>query len=53
MKKLPHRNELMAPTVEAIKLLGGSASIDEIVERSCPSRHPGTALIPSPSSEQT
>jgi restriction system protein len=33
MKQLPHRNDLMAPTVEAIKSLGGSASIDEIVEK--------------------
>ncbi len=33
MHKLPHRNELMAPTVEAIKALGGSGSIEEIVEK--------------------
>src|SRR5437879_4224768 len=33
MKKLPHRNELMSPTVEAIKALGGSASVEEIVEK--------------------
>lgn len=33
MKELPHRNELMRPTVEAIAALGGSASIDEIVEK--------------------
>lgn len=33
MKELPHRNELMRPTVEAIQALGGSASIEEIVER--------------------
>jgi restriction system protein len=33
MKKLPHRNELMRPTIEAIKMLGGSGSVDEIVEK--------------------
>lgn len=33
MKTLPHRNELMRPTVEAIQALGGSASVEEIVER--------------------
>ena len=33
MKKLPHRNELMRPTVEAIQALGGSGSVEEIVER--------------------
>lgn len=33
MKELPHRNELMRPTVEAISALGGSASLDEIVEK--------------------
>jgi restriction system protein len=33
MNKLPHRNELMGPTVEAVKALGGSASNDEIVEK--------------------
>lgn len=30
---MPHRNELMKPTVEAIKALGGSGSVDEIVEK--------------------
>jgi restriction system protein len=33
MRTLPHRNELMRPTVEAIRALGGSASVEEIVER--------------------
>jgi restriction system protein len=33
MHKLPHRNELMGPTVEAIKALGGSASNEEIVTK--------------------
>lgn len=33
MKKLPTRNELMAPTIEAIKDLGGSANTDEIYEK--------------------
>lgn len=30
MKTLPHRNQLMAPTVEALQLLGGSGSVEEI-----------------------
>lgn len=33
MNKIPHRNELMKPIVEAIKALGGSGSVDEIVEK--------------------
>ena len=33
MNKLPHRNELMKPTVEAIKVLGGSGAVEEIVEK--------------------
>lgn len=33
MKTLPHRNELMRPTVEAIQALGGSGSVEEVVER--------------------
>ena len=33
MKKLPSRNELMLPTIEAIKKLGGSANTDEIYEK--------------------
>lgn len=33
MNKLPHRNELMRPTIEAIKALGGSGSVEEIVEK--------------------
>jgi restriction system protein len=33
MNKLPHRNELMGPTVEAVKALGGSASNEEIVSK--------------------
>ncbi len=33
MNTLPHRNELMKQTVEAIKALGGSGSVDEIVEK--------------------
>ncbi|MBI1760154.1 MAG: restriction endonuclease [Acidobacteria bacterium] len=33
MDTLPHRNELMRPTVEAIRSLGGSGSVEEIVEK--------------------
>lgn len=33
MTALPHRNELMGPTVEAVKALGGSASNEEIVSK--------------------
>ncbi len=33
MKSLPTRNELMNPTIEAIKKLGGSANTEEIYER--------------------
>lgn len=33
MKKLPTRNELMLPTIEAINQLGGSANTDEIYEK--------------------
>lgn len=33
MKQLPNRNELMSPTIDAIKQLGGSANIDEIYEK--------------------
>ncbi len=33
MKNLPTRNELMLPTIEAIKKLGGSANTDEIYEK--------------------
>jgi restriction system protein len=33
MKNLPTRNELMEPTIEAIKKLGGSANTDEIYEK--------------------
>ncbi len=33
MKKLPTRIELMTPTIEAIKQLGGSANTDEIYEK--------------------
>jgi restriction system protein len=33
MKTLPTRNELMLPTIEAIKKLGGSANTDEIYEK--------------------
>ncbi|MEQ1934600.1 MAG: restriction endonuclease [Fimbriimonadaceae bacterium] len=33
MEKIPHRNNLMKPTVEAIAALGGSGSVDEIVEK--------------------
>ena len=33
MKKLPTRNELMSPTIEVIKELGGSANTDEIYEK--------------------
>lgn len=33
MKRLPHRQELMKPVLQAVADLGGSASIDEIRER--------------------
>jgi restriction system protein len=33
LKNLPTRNELMLPTIEAIKKLGGSANTDEIYEK--------------------
>jgi restriction system protein len=33
MDTLPHRNDLMKPTVEAINALGGSGSVEEIVEK--------------------
>ena len=33
MKQLPTRNELMPPTIDAIKQLGGSANTDEIYEK--------------------
>lgn len=33
MKKIPARSELMIPTIEAIKELGGSANTDEIYEK--------------------
>lgn len=33
MKKIPHRNELMRPTIEAIKTLGGSGTGEEIAEQ--------------------
>jgi len=33
MNELPPRNELMGPTVEAVRALGGSAANDEIVEK--------------------
>jgi restriction system protein len=33
MNALPHRNDLMRPTIEAIKALGGSGSVEEIVEK--------------------
>jgi restriction system protein len=33
MKTLPHRNELMKPTVQAIQELGGSGSVEEILEK--------------------
>ena len=33
MKQLPTRNELMSPTIDAIKQLGGSANTDEIYEK--------------------
>jgi hypothetical protein len=33
MKKLPTRVELMNPTIEAIRQLGGSANTDEIYEK--------------------
>jgi restriction system protein len=33
MNAIPHRNDLMKPTVEALQALGGSGSVDEIVEK--------------------
>lgn len=33
MTKLPYRNELLAPTVQAINELGGSATVEEITEK--------------------
>lgn len=33
MSELPHRNQLMRPTVEAVAALGGSGSVDEIVQK--------------------
>ena len=33
MNRLPHRNDLMKPTLEAVKALGGSASNEEMVEK--------------------
>ncbi|MFN3377865.1 MAG: restriction endonuclease [Runella zeae] len=33
MKRLPSRNELMSPTIEIIKELGGSANTEEIYEK--------------------
>ena len=33
MKTFPHRSELMRSTVEALKSLGGSGAVDEIVEK--------------------
>ncbi len=33
MKKLPARNELMLPTIQAITELGGSANTEEIYEK--------------------
>ena len=33
MKKLPSRNELMLPTISAIKELGGSANTEEIFDK--------------------
>jgi len=33
IKALPHRNDLMKPTVDAIKALGGSGSVDEISDK--------------------
>ena len=33
MNSIPHRNDLMKPTIDAVKALGGSGSIDEIVEK--------------------
>ena len=33
MDTIPHRNELMKPVIEAIQALGGSGSVDEIVEK--------------------
>lgn len=33
MTKLPHRNELMSPTVQALKELGGSGSVEELTTK--------------------
>lgn len=33
MNAIPHRNDLMKPTVEAVQALGGSGAVDEIVEK--------------------
>ena len=33
MEKMPSRNELMTPTIEAIRQLGGSANTEEIYEK--------------------
>src|SRR5437773_2379157 len=33
MHKIPHRSELMRPTVDAIEALGGSATGEEIAEK--------------------
>lgn len=33
MKSLPHRNELMEPTIQAIRELGGSGSVEEITSK--------------------
>ena len=45
MKKLPTRNELMAPTIKAIKELGGSANTDEIYEKIVENLQLGDSLL--------
>lgn len=45
MKNLPSRNELMTPTIEAIKKLGGSANTDEIYEKIVEDLHLNDSLL--------
>ena len=45
MKNLPTRNELMTPTIEAIKKLGGSANTDEIYEKIVEDLHLSDTLL--------
>lgn len=45
MKKLPTRNDLMLPTIDAIKQLGGSANTDEIYEKIVENLKLGDSLL--------